>query len=348
MMEMKSTLTTLQPGMYILRHPKGGLPPLTIGRAPGGSGQFETLSTPGVQGAVLRDGSDCIVMHVFGGSVELLVTAYVGLGSTTPSLRLDQIGLDVASLPQPQPEMTPAPIALPTGKPLEISANGISIVGHIERVGDEVAGEGATLGQVGSNSRLEGFQLMWPDKPDGVELSYGVTLEGTEPLPMVGLGNFCGTRNMARRVTEVSFALLGPKAKLFSLEGVAYFSGGFRTPIVSGMALRGPSGMEHLTAISLRAVSAATVPAGKNLWDESPQTKVFKAATEPKRASLKQPATTKSAAASPAAKKTSKAASVFKAAPELKHASPKQTATKKRAAATPVPKKTGKAASRAK
>ena len=296
-MEMKSSLVTLKPGMYILRHPKGGLPPLSISRAPGGNGQFEVLATPRTQGSILRDGSDCIVMRVFDAPVEILVTAYVEhAGVAAPALRVDQIGLDAP--PSNAPTTATAPPQTP--KPIEISGQGISVIGHIERTGDVVASEGQQLGQVGSNLRLEGFQVMWPDKPDGLDLTYGLTLEGGESIPMVSVGQFCGTRNKARRITEVTFALVGPDAHQYQLDGVAHFSGGFQMPVMSGLTLSGPSGLEHLTSISLRAVAAVNAPPRKpNLWNDSPRTQVFKAPTK----AAQSPAV-KTSATPPAAKKT--------------------------------------------
>lgn len=273
-MEMKSSLVTLKPGMYILRHPKGGLPPLSISRAPGGNGQFEVLATPRTQGSILRDGSDCIVMRVFDAPIEVLVTAYVEhAGVAAPALRVDQIGLDAAPSAAAQ-QAAPANGA----KPIVINGTGISVIGHIERTGDIVASEGQQLGQAGSNLRLEGFQVMWPDKPAGLDLTYGLTLEGGEATPMVSVGQFCGTRNKARRITEVTFSLAGAQAQQYQLDGLAHFSGGFQTPIVSGLTISGPSGLEHLTSISLRAIAAVDTPQHKhNPWDASPRTQVFKA-----------------------------------------------------------------------
>jgi hypothetical protein len=87
----------------------------------------------------------------------------------------------------------------------------------------------------------------------------------------------------------VSFALVGPQADEFQLEGTAYFSGGFQVPVTSGLPASGPSGLEHLTALSLRAVKASPAPKpAMNPWDESAKTKVFKA---PKAAAAKKPAT---------------------------------------------------------
>ncbi len=272
-MTIRNSLVTLQPGMYILRYPKGGTAPLSISRGPGGLGEFETLATPKTQGCILRDGSDCIVMRVIDASVELLVTAYLEHpGAAIPSMRIDLIGLEAAPAANAQAKTNP-----PGPKPIEVADKGISIIGHIERIGDVVVTEGQQLGELGSVLRLEGFQVVWPDKPEGLELSYGLTIEGSEPTPMVGVGQFCGTRNMARRITDVTFMLTGSRAEEFALDGIAGFSGGFQCQVMSGAALSGPSGMEHLTSISLRVKSAPeAVKKTSNPWEKSPRTRIFK------------------------------------------------------------------------
>ena len=283
-MEIVSSIVVLQPGMYILRHPKAGLPPLTVARAPGSAsstGKIEIIATQKTHNTILRDGADCIVMHVMHAPVELLVTAYISsAGAVVPSLKVDQIGLD----PEPIQSMAMTPAVTAPVKAInqvEISGKGISIIGHIELGGDLVAGEGQRLGDPARNLRLEGFQVMWPDRPEGVDLAYGIEIEGIGTKPVVSSGKFCGSRGEARRITEVTFALTGPKAVQFRLDGVAYFSGGFQVAVASGIALSGPSGMEHLTSLSLRVLPAKpTEKAGKNPWDASDQTKVFKAKTK--------------------------------------------------------------------
>ncbi len=96
-MEFVSSLIVLKPGMYILRHPNDSAIPLMIGRGPGvliGSGKFETLGTPATNNNCLRTGADCIVVHVYDGDVEMLVTACLPDKSIpVPALRLDKIGL---------------------------------------------------------------------------------------------------------------------------------------------------------------------------------------------------------------------------------------------------------------
>lgn len=277
--------------MYILRHPKGGLAPLSISRAPGrpGDGEFSSIATDGTHGSILRDGGDCIVVHVSKASVELLVTAFLDKeGDQVPALRIDQIGLDapaapaapvkpVAAAPAPAASAAPSQPQPAPRAPIHIGAHGISLIGHIERSGDLVAAPGEYLGDPSSSLRLEGFQVMWPDRPAGVDLAYGIVIEGVGHMPIVKTGKFCGSKGEARRITEATFALVGPDAAQFQLEGTAYFSGGFQLPIQSGMPLSGPSGLEHLIALSLRAVVASAPRTKPDPWAESTRTKVFKA-----------------------------------------------------------------------
>lgn len=268
--------------MYILRHPKGGLPPLSVARTPAPGGQMQTLSTVHAQDAILRDGADCIVVYVTQAPVELLVSAYLPVaGAAVPAIKIDEIALEAA------PALAPAPA--PPQQAIVVGDKGLSIIGHIELTGDVVAAEGQHLGEPAGALRLEGFQVVWPDRPEGVDLSYGIAVEGAGAGPVVQTGKFCGTRGQARRITEVTFALVGPRARQFELDGEACFSGGFRVAAASGIALSGPSGLEHLTALSLRVLPAARAtakaeakaeakakPQEKNPWDESARTKVFK------------------------------------------------------------------------
>jgi hypothetical protein len=268
-MEVKSSILTLAPGVYILRHPKGGLAPLSVSRAPAGGGAAEgtiqQISSERSGGSILRDGSDCIVMQVCGAPVTLLVAAFLAhADDTVPALRVDQVGLD------------PAPAA-GGGAPIVIGGRGISIIGHIERTGDVVAGQGQLLGEADSGLRLEGFQVMWPDRPEGVDLAYRIAVEGGESTPIVKTGKFCGTKGEARRITELSFVLVGPAVADWRLEGTACFSGGYALPVQSGQALSGPSGLEHLTALGLNVVAARAGDPADNPWQESARTKVFRA-----------------------------------------------------------------------
>jgi hypothetical protein len=205
-----------------------------------------------------------------------------------PALRIDKIGLDEPGQPDSAAPAFPAAIpatvprpavaaSAPASQPIRISNEGVSLIGHIERVGDAVASEGQYLGDPASGLRLEGFQAMWPDHPKDVDLAYSVTLEGLGSTQTVTTGQFCGSKGESRRVTEVTFTLVGANAHKFELDGVAHFSGGFSVPITSGLPASGPSGLEHLTALKLSvAVALPGKQPAPNPWDQSPRTKVFK------------------------------------------------------------------------
>lgn len=242
-MKLNNTIVLLHPGMYILRHPKGGLPPLSVSRAPGGpgsTGKVELLATPRTHGAVLRDGSDCIVVHVMDAPVEFLVTSFLANeAATVPTLKIDRIALDEAA------PASSAPAAF------AVASTGISLIGHIERTGDALAGTGQLLGDPPSGLRLEGFQIVWPNKPEGVDVVYSVSVEGFGELPQVSTGAFCGSRGTASRITGLTLTLVGPNAAQYQLLGAAHFSGGFQLPLRSGVPLSGPSGLEHLTALGV-------------------------------------------------------------------------------------------------
>lgn len=276
-MLIKNSILRLQPGIHILRHPKSGAP-LTVSRSLDNAictGELEILSTEKTRGTILRDGSDCIVLHVKKAPVEMLITAYLASpDEITPTLRVDMVGLDSV-------DSTP-PAADAKLLPFKINDTGISLIGHLENVGDVAVSDGALLGDPSKQFRLEGFQIMWPDKPANIDIICQASVEGVGDLPSVNVGNFCGTRGEARRITELTLSLVGEDAAQYQLIGAAHFSGGFQMPISSGLALSGPSGFEHLACLSLQAVAASKQEAGTNAWLDSPKTKTFKASGKSK------------------------------------------------------------------
>lgn len=133
-----------------------------------------------------------------------------------------------------------------------IAAQGISIIGHIEGIGDQLAAPGQLLmGDLNRELRIEGIQLNWPDKPANLDLSYRLSIEGVNQEQFAKLGDFCGSRGQARRVTAIRLDLNGAAASEFALRGVACFSGGFRVPLNAGFKISGPSGFEHLTGLQV-------------------------------------------------------------------------------------------------
>jgi hypothetical protein len=314
-MQVYTSVLSLESGLYILRHPGGGMPGLSVTETPSNTGKFEVLKTNRANGMVLRNAAECVVMHVIEGPVDLMVAALTDGPAVAPAIRLDRVTLEAPA--------GAAPAAAKAGS-LRVQPKGVSIVGHVEKNGDVAAGPGEVLGQPDANLRVEGFQVMWPDKPEGVELAYSVSVEGYGAMPVVGTGNFIGTRREAKRITEVTVALTGPNARKYDLTGTAYFSGGFQVPVSSGSPLGGPSGLEHLTGIALAVEPAkAKTSTAAGVWEESPKTKVFSA----KKAEAAKPAPVKSAAEKKTNKSTSTTTSK-KTTPVVKTAVAKKAATK--------------------
>lgn len=275
-MEMQHSTITLQPGIYILRHPQGGAP-MSVGRAIGAAeceGRIEAMFTPGTHGTLLRSSADCIILQVFDAPVALLISSYLEkAGDKAPSLKVDKVALDVA-----QSLASKAAVQAPhRERVIEIVPQGITVIGHIERTGDVVAGPATRLGDPANGLRLEGFQVMWPDKPTGVDIVYAISVEGHGKTEAVRTGNFAGTRGQGRRITELVFSLEGANAGQYALAGEVCFSGGFKVPIEAGAALSGPSGLEHLASLML-LVNPAPQKAKKtpNPWENPSKTKVLK------------------------------------------------------------------------
>jgi hypothetical protein len=279
-MEISTSVVTLQPGLFLLRHPGREVPPLSITSTPASKGKTEVLVANKSSGMTLRDESDCIVMLVTEAPVELLVAAFSNAAVIAkPALKVDRVALGQIAVPTPIPTQSSVP---PSVKPIRINEKGLSVIGHVEQIGDLMVENGQILGDPEKSLRLEGFQLAWPDRPQGVDIAYSVAVEGAGTLPVVKTGSFSGTRREARRITEVTFALVGPDAEKYSLDGEACFSGGFRLPVTSGAPLGGPSGLEHLTALAIR-ISPQSEEHGRsgNPWEESAKTRVFKAKEMP-------------------------------------------------------------------
>lgn len=206
---------------------------------------MESLATPGTQGSLLRAASDCIVLRISGGPIEFLVTAFLAReDEPVPALRVDRIDLEGAIGVDAAPTEA-------AQKPFVISPHGLSIIAHVDGRGDVLAGDGEVLGQPAGMQAITGLQLMWPDRPAGVDVAYTVTLEGYAGLPTVRTGNFCGARDKGLRMNGLCIELVGEHAAQFRMDGVAFFTGGFQVGFGGG-AVSGPSGFEHLVALSLK------------------------------------------------------------------------------------------------
>ena len=226
---------------------------------PGSRAKLETLITNKARGMSLVDGSDCIAMLVTEAPAELLIAAFSLSGTkVAPTIKIDRVALDRVApdrvAPTSQTSVAASAAQTRAQAAPSIPQKGLSILASLEKQGDKLALPGELAGDINADLRLEGFQVHWPDRPEGVDLAYGVVVDGLGAMPVVSSGNFSGTRHQGKRITEVTLALVGPKAQRYQLSGRACFSGGFQLPIHSGFPLSGPSGMEHLTGLCVNIV----------------------------------------------------------------------------------------------
>lgn len=281
-MNITNTILTLKPGIHILRHPKGETATFVIARAPGGDGKMQSLYTPNTNGNVLSNGSDCIVLLVTESDIQLMINSILEAGQTSiPRLRVDQVTLDedqlhAAIIGSGETQTIPEIAKSPQPRTFNVSATGISLIGHIETIGDVLASPLGILGNPNNSLRLEGFQIVWPDKPIGVEITYSVGIEGLGLMPPSNIGSFAGTRGEARRINEIVIGLTGENLNDLSLSGTAYFSGGFEAPIANNLRISGPSGLEHLVALELNVASKLVDKIKLNPWQNETSTKTFK------------------------------------------------------------------------
>jgi len=181
----------------------------------------------------------------------------------------------------------------------------VSKLGHVEGVGDVVSQAG-WLGDPTSTARLEGFAVSPVGLPPGVQLQYGVLVQGTQRYAAAVAGQFVGTRQKAKALVGVVFELAGPDASKFRLSGQVVFAGQPPLAIEPGVPISGPSGTEQLVALTLSIAPIATQSTAASAWDDPKVTRI--ARTTPaaaQKAAVKKAPAKKATATKAVAKKAS-------------------------------------------
>lgn len=323
-LKLNSRVLALESGMYIFRYasqlPEGQEVCITLQQAPLGKGTVDFFPAEGVSRNTLARLGDCVVIRVKGGKGAVLVTEYHRASqAVSVDLRVDRIDTsesimrkapvqqppvlaeavtaassgNIAPVTQPAPAaslnmVTPVSAPVISTRGVASPTTGISLAfeGHIERRGD-VSVQDDWLGNPDSNARLEGFAINWPNKPQGVDLAYSCKVAGQGKQPAALSGNFVGTRRKAAGIQAITFGLVGPQQKAYQISGHVVFAGSPPQAIVNGKELSGPTGYEHLVAISVRitpraqasaspAASTAT-PRYESPWEDPTITQIYKA-----------------------------------------------------------------------
>lgn len=252
----KTRLLTLEPGMYIVRYASQDTAeePCLISLQPAPIGKSSVDFFPGetvVRNTLSRLG-DTLIVRVKNGAGTLLITEYqrADLPVRQVDLRVDRIDTSVDIIRSAQQRSAP----VVASKALEVAARAerhgspvvLKLIGHVQAQGDVTANE--WVGNIDQEARLEGFAVVWPNKPQGVDIAYSCKVADVLQ-PAVLSGNFSGSRGKRAPITAVAMALVGPRRAEYVLDAQAVFAGCPPQDLVDGQEVTAQHGQAKLVAL---------------------------------------------------------------------------------------------------
>lgn len=252
----KTRLLTLEPGMYIVRYASQDTAeePCLISLQPAPIGKSSVDFFPGetvVRNTLSRLG-DTLIVRVKNGAGTLLITEYqrADLPVRQVDLRVDRIDTSADIIRSEQQRKAP----VVANKALEAAARAerhgspvvLKLIGHVQAQGDVTADE--WVGNLDQEARLEGFAIVWPNKPQGVDVAYSCKVADVLQ-PAVLSGNFSGSRGKRAPITAVAMALVGPRRAEYVLDAQAVFAGCPPQDLVDGQEVTAQQGQAKLVAL---------------------------------------------------------------------------------------------------
>ena len=271
-LKITSRVTLLEPGMYIFRYasqPPAGKPVcIALQQAPLGKGAIDFFPGEGVSKNMLAKLGDTIVARVKSGIATVLITEYHMFDESIDpiDLRIDRIDTSPAIMRNFGVIATAeSNAAIASSTPVTLK-----LIVHLQGSGDVESTEG-WAGEHDSTKRLEGFCVVWDNKPAGVDLVYTSTVAGSGPSPNVATGAFTGTRGKFLPLVSAGFSLVGPNCHFYELSGHIVFSGATPQLVVANQMMYGPTGTEPLVAlhICITPVTKMNAARYKSPWENS-------------------------------------------------------------------------------
>jgi hypothetical protein len=217
-----------------------------------------------------KPGTSFVVVAMKPGQLIIEVTPSRPDGSSAATVKVEP--LKVISVPMATSKHT-------------ASGNGLQILGHLAGIGDVSARSDEWLAGPSAPSRIEGFSIEWPDKPDDLTIRYSVRAAKPQVITsqLMELGAFAGTRGCAMPIVGVILEISGPAASRYAISTEALFLGSPRLHATGKRAiLAGPTGREPLVGLRLSidrlnsTRQAATYSAGS-----SGRVRVFRNTAQP-------------------------------------------------------------------
>jgi hypothetical protein len=258
----QSKIVEVDKGLVIVRYATAGdesrPPKIEVLVNPKDENYIEIISNPLHSEAVLWQPGACLVVRASRpGKLFVEVVPLDDNGSTAATVKVEMLS---------QGEMSDARLARPASKPAagfgdsagaksRVDLNRFKIIGHVAGLGDVMARPDEWIAGPSAPARIEGLSIVWPGKPDDLDIRYCVKLARPHPVSgrMMGLGAYAGTRGAALPIVGIRFELSGPAASSFRMVSEAAFLGA-RIARTSGKQLEmsGPTGREPLVGFRLR------------------------------------------------------------------------------------------------
>jgi len=101
----------------------------------------------------------------------------------------------------------------------------LSVLAHVQNLGDRVVAQGDFVGTRGQALRVEGFQINFASPIQGLGMEYMAHLENIGDTAWTSAGTFVGTRGQSRRLEGLAIRLTGPEASHYDVTYMAHLEG---------------------------------------------------------------------------------------------------------------------------
>jgi hypothetical protein len=219
---------------------------------------IEIISNPLHSEAVLWQPGACLVVRAMQpGKLFVEVIPVDDDGSTAATVKVEMLSQGETSGARLSPSATGAAVGTgySPGAKSHIDLDRLKIIGHVAGIGDVTARADEWVAGPSAPARIEGLSIVWPGKPDDLDIRYCVKLARPHAVSgrMMGLGAYAGTRGRALPIVGIRLEMSGAAASSFRLVSEAAFLG---APIArtSGkqIEMSGPTGREPLVGFRLR------------------------------------------------------------------------------------------------
>ncbi|OYU48739.1 MAG: hypothetical protein CFE31_09870 [Rhizobiales bacterium PAR1] len=256
---METRILRVSKGVSVFRYVSsqgGPNAPEVMVSAPAGSG-LDIITVDRSANPVLRAPGDGVVVRAeYDTSLMVTIMPSASAGSRDAHFVFEQVtqspsGSFAPAKPPFRTEALTQPVSIP------------SVLAHIARRGDVLVPPGEWVCGPQLPMVIEGLQISWPDRPQGVDLVVGCVINagGRRTVPAAMTGTFVGTRGKAAPIVGLTLSLSGPRATAYRLSCEALFFGS-QVQIQEGQALEfsGSTGFEPLVGLRISVSTASAMP----------------------------------------------------------------------------------------